>query len=229
LPFHSQFDEQKERVITSLMAEGVLHSQDVVRAMRAVPREEFVPEDMKSHSYIDRPLPIGCGQTISAIHMVSIMNEQCKFEVGHKVLEIGAGCGYHACTVAEIVAPSNIDRSLWGHVYTVDVVYELVQIARKNITRTGYHDRISIIHGDGSIGLPEEAPFDRIYVTAAAPNTPKPLLDQLKPGGILLIPVGGLHLFQSLLKYEKKPNGKINECNLGSVAFVPLRGKYGFK
>jgi len=229
LPFNSQFDEQKERVIASLIAEGVLCSQNVIRAMRTVPREEFVPEEVKPHSYIDRPLPIGYGQTISAIHMVSIMNEQCKLEVGQKILEVGSGCGYHACTAAEIVAPSNIDRRFWGHVYSIDVIHELVKIAMENIKRTGYQDRISVIHGDGSIGLPEEAPFDRIYVTAAAPNTPKPLLDQLKPSGILLIPVGGLHLFQSLLKYEKKSDGKITESNLGSVAFVPLRGKYGYR
>jgi protein-L-isoaspartate(D-aspartate) O-methyltransferase len=229
LPHNPQFNEQKKRVITSLITQGVLHSQDVIRAIRAIPREEFVPEDVKPYSYMDRPLPIGHGQTISAIHMVSIMNEQCKFKVGHKILEIGTGCGYHACTVAEIVAPSNIERSLWGHVYSIDVVYELVKKARENVKRIGYHDRISIIHGDGSVGLLEEAPFDRIYVTAAAPNTPKPLIDQLKIGGILLIPVGGLHLFQSLLKYEKESDGKINQYNLGSVAFVPLRGKYGFK
>jgi len=229
LSFKTGLKEQKERVISGLINEGILQSSDVIRAMRQVPREQFIPEDIKDYSYVDRPLPIGHNQTISAIHMVSIMNEQCKLKVGNKVLEIGAGCGYHACTVAEIVAPLNVKKSRWGHVYSIDIIPELVELARKNIEKAEYGGRITVLHGDGGLGLSSEAPFDRIYVTAAAPSVPPPLLDQLEQGGILLIPVGGLHLFQSLLKFEKNLDGKILEYNLGSVAFVPLHGKHGFK
>lgn len=221
--------EQKERTIARLISEGILRSKDVIRALRTVPREEFLPDYLKDHAYVDTPLPIGHSQTISAIHMVGIMNEELKLRVGQKILEVGAGCGYHACTVAEILAPSDVDRKLWGHVYTVDIVTALVEGARKNLEKIGYSDRVTIMQGDGSLGLPSEAPFDGIYVTAAAPNVPPPLLDQLKLGGILLIPIGELHFFQNLFKFEKHLDGKISRRNLGSVAFVPLLGKFGFK
>ena len=225
----TRLEEQKERTIARLISEGILRSKDVIRALRTVPREEFLPDDLKEHAYVDTPLPIGCSQTISAIHMVGIMNEELELRIGQKILEVGAGCGYHASTVAEIVAPSGVDRQFWGHVFTVDIVPTLVDVAQKNLEKTGYSDRVTIMQGDGSLGLPSKAPFDGIYVTAAAPNIPPPLLDQLKPGGILLIPIGELHFFQSLFKFEKHLDGKVSRRNLGSVAFVPLLGEFGFK
>lgn len=161
--------------------------------------------------------------------MVAIMNEALQLEVGHKVLEVGAGSGWHAATIAEIVAPTGAPRSEWGHVYTVEIIEELADFARRNIMKTGYGDRVTIICSDGSMGYKEKAPYDRILVTAAAPEIPKPLLEQLKPGGIMVIPVGGIHLFQSLIKVTKSANGKIKEENLGGVAFVPLTGRYGHK
>jgi protein-L-isoaspartate(D-aspartate) O-methyltransferase len=159
--------------------------------------------------------------------MVSIMNEALQLKVGYKVLEIGAGCGWHAATIAEIIAPKDAPRSEWGHIYTVEIVQDLADFARKNTMNAGYNDRVTIICADGSIGYAEKAPYDRILVTAAAPDVPKPLIEQLKPNGIMLIPVGSAHLFQSLIKITKEANGKTKEENLGGVAFVPLTGRYG--
>jgi protein-L-isoaspartate(D-aspartate) O-methyltransferase len=161
--------------------------------------------------------------------MVSIMNEALQLEIGHKVMEVGAGSGWHAATIAEIVAPKDAPRSEWGHVYTVEIIEELADFARKNIMKAGYGDRVTIICADGSMGYPEKAPYDRILVTAAAPNVPKPLIEQLKPNGIMLIPVGSVHLFQSLIKVIKGTDGEIKEENLGGVAFVPLTGRYGHR
>lgn len=155
------------------------------------------------------------------------MNEALLLEVGHKVLEVGAGSGWHAATIAEIVAPSDTPRSEWGHVHTVEIVQGLTESARKNILKAGYGDRVTLVCADGSMGYPEKAPYDRILVTAAAPDVPKPLIEQLKPNGIMLIPVGSAHLFQNLIRIKKEVNGKIREENLCGVAFVPLTGRYG--
>ena len=159
--------------------------------------------------------------------MVSIMNEALQLEVGQKVLEVGAGSGWHSATIAEIVAPGDAPRSEWGQIFTVEIVQALAEKARKNIMKAGYGDRVKIVNGDGSTGYAEKAPFERVVVTAAAPSVPEPLVDQLKPNGILLIPVGSVTLFQHLLKITKGSDGKIKQENLGGVAFVPLTGKYG--
>jgi protein-L-isoaspartate(D-aspartate) O-methyltransferase len=161
--------------------------------------------------------------------MVSIMNEALQLEVGHNVLEVGAGSGWHAATIAEIVAPGDSPRSERGHVYTVEIVPGLADMARKNIMKAGYGDRATIIRGDGSLGYAENAPYDRVLVTAAAPDVPKPLVGQLKPTGIMIIPVGSASLFQNLIKISKTSNGKIREENLGGVAFVPLTGEHGHR
>ncbi len=161
--------------------------------------------------------------------MVSIMDEALQLEVGQKVLEVGAGSGWHAATIAEIIAPLDAPRSEWGRIYTVEIVQALADNARKNIMTAGYADRVRIINADGSKGYAEKAPYDRVVVTAAAPNVPKPLVDQLKPSGIMLIPVGSVSLFQNLMKITKGLDGKIQQENLGGVAFVPLTGEYGHK
>jgi protein-L-isoaspartate(D-aspartate) O-methyltransferase len=160
--------------------------------------------------------------------MVSIMNEALELKVGHKVLEIGSGSGWHASTIAEIVAPSDTPKERWGHVYTVEIIKGLAEFARKNVKAAGYGDRVTIIHGDGSQGYAERAPYDRILVTAAAPDIPKPLIEQLKAKGVLVIPVGGLYLYQTLFRV-RKINEKVVKENLGGVAFVPLTGKYGHR
>jgi protein-L-isoaspartate(D-aspartate) O-methyltransferase len=161
--------------------------------------------------------------------MVSIMNEALQLEVGQKVLEVGAGSGWHSVTIAEVIAPSDAPRSEWGCVFTVEIVKALAENARKNIMDAGYGDRVKIVSGDGSKGYAEKAPYDRVVVTAAAPNVPEPLIEQLKPSGIMLIPVGSISLFQNLIKITKGSDGKIKKENLGGVAFVPLTGEYGHK
>jgi len=160
--------------------------------------------------------------------MVSIMNEALELEVGHLVLEVGAGSGWHASTIAEIVAPSDTPKEGWGHVYTVEIVRELADSARKNIEMAGYGDRITVVCADGSEGYVAEAPYDRVLVTAAAPDIPKPLVEQLKTGGVLVIPIGGQYLYQTLVRI-RKTNGRLTEENLGGVAFVPLTGRYGHR
>lgn len=156
------------------------------------------------------------------------MDEALELEVGHKVLEVGGGSGWHAATIAEIVAPSDAPKEEWGHVYTIERIPELAALARDNIEKAGYGDRITVIHQDGTLGYPEEAPYDRVLVAAAGPEVPKPLVEQLSDAGVLLVPVGGAQFYQTLVRLRKK-NGQTVEENLGGVAFVPLIGKHGFE
>jgi len=221
--------DEWDKLIQNLIKQSILHSPKIIETMRKVSRGKFLPENMRYYSAVDTPLPIGFGQTASAPHMVAIMNEALQLEIGNKVLEVGAGSGWHAATIAELIAPQTAPRSEWGHVYTVEIVQGLAEFARKNIMNGGFGDRVTIMHADGSSGYPEKAPYDRILVTAGAPEVPKPLLEQLKPQGIMLIPVGSLSLFQSLLRITKTSEGKTREENLGGVAFVPLTGKYGHR
>lgn len=218
-----------EKLIDNLTKQGILRSPKVIRALQSIPRARFLSEESRAYSASDTPLPIGQGQTISAPHMVAIMNEALQLQTGQKILEVGAGSGWHAVTIAEIVAPKESPRSEWGHVYTVEINQTLAELARKNVMNSGYGDRISLIFGDGSKGYAQKAPYDRIVVAAASPEIPRPLLKQLKPEGIMLIPVGNASLFQTLLKVTKEADGKLKETSLGGVAFVPLIGEYGFK
>lgn len=160
--------------------------------------------------------------------MVCIMNEELELEVGLKVLEVGTGSGYHACTIAEAVAPSDVSREKWGHVWTIEIIPQLCELAERNIRESGYSDRVTVICGDGSLGYPEKAPYDRILVTAAAPDIPDTLVEQLKPGGIMVLPVGAPGGFQELVKVYKTANGSVKTSYLGGVAFVPLRGRKGW-
>jgi protein-L-isoaspartate(D-aspartate) O-methyltransferase len=153
--------------------------------------------------------------------MVAIMNEALELMMGNKVLEVGAGSGYHAATVAEQIGPQ-------GRVYTIELVPDLVRVARSNLEKAGYSDRVTLVQGDGSLGYPDRAPYDRIIVTAAAPKIPQPLVRQLVPGGVLVIPVGGRLFPQELVKVRKDEKGRIERTSLGGVAFVPLIGKEGF-
>jgi len=153
--------------------------------------------------------------------MVAIMNEALELRIGNRVLEVGAGSAYHAATVAEQIGPQ-------GHVHTIELVPELVKLARSNLEEAGYSDRVTLVQGDGSLGYPDRAPYDRIVVTAAAPKIPHPLTAQLRPGGILIIPVGGRLFPQELVKVRKDEKGRIERTSLGGVAFVPLIGKEGF-
>ena len=218
---------ERKRLIKRLVMEGVIRSERVKTAMLTVPREEFVLPEYRKYAYVDHPLPILAGQTISAPHMCAMMCEALDLRPGHKVLEVGTGSGYHAALCAEIVAPK--DSKVKGHVYTVEIEPELVEFARKNIERTGYADRVTVILGDGSQGLPQYAPYDRILVTAAAPDVPETLIRQLKPNGKLVIPVGMPGYIQFLTLVTKDEEGKVTYENLGGCIFVRLRGKYGWK
>jgi protein-L-isoaspartate(D-aspartate) O-methyltransferase len=153
--------------------------------------------------------------------MVAIMDEALELRQGMKVLEVGAGSGYHAATIAEMVGDK-------GHVFAVEYVDKLVATARNNLGRAGYADRVTLIEGDGSLGYAERAPYDRILVTAAAPQIPPTLLEQLKQDGILVVPIGGRMFPQELIRVRKKTDGTLDRSSLGGVAFVPLVGKYGF-
>jgi protein-L-isoaspartate(D-aspartate) O-methyltransferase len=160
--------------------------------------------------------------------MVAIMDEALNLKAGHKVLEVGAGSGWHASTIAEIVAPSGESKEQWGHVYTIERIPELAAFATINIKNAGYAERITVIHQDGTLGYPPQVPYDRILVAAAGPEVPKPLVEQLTDDGILLVPVGGAQFYQTLVRVRKVDGETVLE-NLGGVSFVPLIGKHGFK
>jgi len=218
--------EKKESTIKRLISSGTVSSEETIRAYRTVPRELFLPDHLVRDAYVDSPLPIGEGQTISAIHMCLIYLELFQLAEGLKVLEVGAGSGYHAALVAEVVSPTGSPPS--GHVFTIERKPTLVKFAQKNLERARYADRVTVILGDGTLGYPEEAPFDRIMVAAAAPYTPPTLLEQLKPEGLMLIPVGRHHFWQELLLVSKDKKGKVKKRKQMSVAFVPLIGKEGW-
>jgi protein-L-isoaspartate(D-aspartate) O-methyltransferase len=212
-----KFEAMRRRLVNNLGA--YLQLEEKVReAMLRVPRHKFVPESEQKEAYIDSPLDIGHGQTISAPHMVAIMCELLELSEGHKVLEVGAGSGYNAAVIGELVGKS-------GHVYTVERLGDLVNFARENLRKTGYKN-ITVVPGDGSTGYSLYAPYDRIAVACAAPYIPEPLLEQLKPGGIMVIPVGNYS--QELIKVKKDSEGNIHKERKGGVAFVPLIGKHGF-
>lgn len=217
---------EKERLVQRFKTNGYLSSEQVERAFRKVPREEFVLPEMRSEAYSDTPLPIHCGQTISAPHMCVIMCEAMELQQGMKVLEVGAGSGYHAALCAEIIAPDGSRNP--GHIHTIEILDDLVGYARANLERTGYCSRVTLIHGDGGKGIPEQAPFNRILVTAAAPTVPSPLFEQLARNGTMLVPVGGRGFYQELLVFKKSADGKVSTKSWGGVAFVPLTGEYGY-
>jgi protein-L-isoaspartate(D-aspartate) O-methyltransferase len=217
---------RKEATLQRLIKSGTVTKEETMRAYRAVPRELFLPDNLVRDAYVDTPLPIGEGQTISAIHMCLIYLEYLQLQAGMTVLEIGGGSGYHAALVAEIVSPTGTSKS--GHVFTVERKPALVEYAKKNLKRAGYDDRVTVILSDGTLGYPEAAPFDRIMVAAAAPHVPQPLIDQLNPDGLLLIPVGKHRFWQELLLLSKDKTGKTQKRRLMSVAFVPLIGEEGW-
>lgn len=185
----------------------------VLEALRSVPRDAFVPDDLADQAYDNRPLPIGGGQTISQPFIVALMTDLLDPEPGHRVLEIGTGCGYQAAVLAELVAD----------VYSIEFLPELAQRAEATLTRLGY-DRIHLRTGNGREGWPEAAPFDDIIVTAGAADVPPALIEQLAPGGRMVIPVGSGRMGQDLLRITKSADGRVERQNVLPVAFVPLRG-----
>ncbi|MCK9442214.1 MAG: protein-L-isoaspartate O-methyltransferase [Methanothrix sp.] len=191
--------------------------ESVISAMSRVPRELFLPVALKSRAYDDTPLPIGLNQTISAPHMVAIMCDLLDLQPGMTVLEVGGGSGYHAAVMAEMVGPE-------GKVYSVERMPELVAAAKRNLEKAGIKN-VTVIEADGSLGLAEHAPYDRISVAATAPKVPESLKQQLKVGGKMVLPVG--RDYQDLYLVTRK-NGFYVEEKMG-VVFVPLIGEEGFK
>jgi protein-L-isoaspartate(D-aspartate) O-methyltransferase len=218
------FDMQRQDMISSIRE--MVHdtreftgraelSDRVYAAMEKVPRHEFVPADMQAHAYLNSPLPIGHEQTISQPYIVALMTDLAHVDKDSIVLEVGTGSGYQAAVLAELVR----------HVYTIEIVEALGVSARKNLQRLGY-DNVTVQIGDGYHGWQEHAPFDAILVTAAAERIPAPLLEQLKPGGRLVIPLGREFAVQALTLVEKKKDGSIVQREVLPVGFVPLTGKH---
>ncbi|MFQ5889175.1 MAG: protein-L-isoaspartate(D-aspartate) O-methyltransferase [Gemmatimonadota bacterium] len=200
----------REQIASRRWADPVTDTA-VLRAMRTVPRHRFVPPELLRLAYADRPLPIGYGQTISQPYIVAAMTQLLELEPGDNVLEIGTGSGYQAAVLAEIT-----DR-----VYTIEIVEPLARSGRERLEALGY-ESVTVREGDGYYGWREVAPFDAIVVTAAASHIPPPLVEQLKPDGRMVIPVGAPLQTQALMLVNKRADGSVVQRNMGPVRFVPL-------
>jgi len=195
-----------------IMTRGV-EDEAVLNALQSVPRHAFVPAKYLHQAYADHPLPIGHGQTISQPYIVALMSAELDVNQGDRVLEVGTGSGYQAAVLGEMGLK----------VYTVEIIPELASQAEDTLTQEGY-DNVEVLNADGYFGWKEHAPYDAIIVTAAPDHLPQPLVQQLKEGGNLVIPIGPIGAVQTLWRYEKV-DGEIQATNLGAVKFVPLTGE----
>ena len=202
---------QRERMVADQIESRGIRNPDILRVMRSTPRHLFVPTNVRSMAYQDRPLPIGYGATISQPYIVALMTELLAPAKKHRVLEIGAGSGYQAAILGQLAA----------EVYTVEIVPELARSAAKTLRELGYTN-ITVRQGDGYKGWPERAPFDGIMVTAAPPELPEALIAQLSRGGRLVAPIGSTSV-QELIVIEKKADGTIRRRSAGPVSFVPMK------
>lgn len=216
-------DNAHERMLQEIAAEARAtrrltgkksFDDDVMAALRRVPRHCFVPAELQVSAYDNRPLPIGHGQTISQPYMVALMTDLLAPRPEHRVLEVGTGCGYQTAVLATLVAD----------VYSVEIVAPLAELASARLKQLGF-DNVHTRVGDGYFGWPEYAPYDGIIVTAAAPQVPEALVEQLKPGARLVIPVGTPYSSQDLLLIEKDAQGELQRRSILPVAFVPLTGE----
>lgn len=213
LPQTDPYKVRRDQMVKNQIEARGITDPEILRAMRKVPRHLLVPEDQREYAYEDHPLPIGEGQTISQPYIVAYMTDLIAPKKYMKVLEIGTGSGYQAAVLAEIVK----------EVYTIEIVENLGKRAKKDLGELGYTN-ISFLIGDGYQGWKEYGPYDGIIVTAAAEKVPQPLIDQLKEGGKMVIPVGPEGKVQDLLLLEKS-KGQIKTTNLGPVRFVPFTRK----
>ncbi|PIW34284.1 MAG: protein-L-isoaspartate O-methyltransferase [bacterium (Candidatus Ratteibacteria) CG_4_9_14_3_um_filter_41_21] len=205
------FKRQRENMVSEQIEKRGIKEKSVLQALRNVPRHLFVSEELQSLAYADRPLPIGYGQTISQPYIVALMTELLNLKQGNKVLEIGSGSGYQAAILSEITQ----------EVYTIEIIEELGESAKKRLKDLGYQS-IRCRIGDGYYGWEEYAPFDGIMVTAAATHIPPSLIRQLKKGGKMCIPVGDPFLTQNLILIEKDQEGNLKTKNILPVRFVPF-------
>lgn len=207
------YQKLRTAMVTQQLVSRGVNDQRVLDAMRRVPRHLFVPETLRETAYADRPLPIGHGQTISQPLIVAEMTQLSRPTASATALDVGTGSGYQAAILAELV----------DQVYSIEILKPLANEARDRLQSLGYKN-IEVRHGDGYRGWPEQAPFDLIIVAAAPDHVPGPLIEQLKPGGRLVIPVGD-RFFQRLVVIEKQPDGKIIRRRVVSVSFVPMTGE----
>jgi protein-L-isoaspartate(D-aspartate) O-methyltransferase len=211
-PPGSSWDAARKHMVERQLAARGIKDERVLAAMGKVPRHEFVPEGHRAAAYGDRPLPIGQGQTISQPYIVAFMTEAIGPRSGQRVLEVGTGSGYQAAVLAELV----------GEVYTVELLPELAEAAKKRLARLGYRN-VHVKAGDGYLGWPDKGPFDAVVVTCGAKEVPGPLFEQLKEGGKMIIPVGESGEMQTLRVITKRSGGKREVRDLLPVRFVPLR------
>jgi protein-L-isoaspartate(D-aspartate) O-methyltransferase len=207
--------ERHQMVERQIRARGVSDTR-LLTAMRDLPRHLFVPESLKAAAYGDHPLPIGSGQTISQPYIVAVMTELLDLEPGDRVLEIGTGSGYQAAILGRMT----------HEVWSIERLPEIADLARQNLARVGA-ENVHVVAANGTLGLPELAPFDAIIITAGTPSVPQPLLDQLADGGRLVAPVGGREL-QFLVVYTRQGDEIIHR-SWGAVCFVPLIGRHGWE
>lgn len=213
----NDFAPQRERMVRDLIAARGVADERVLAAMRKLPRHLFVKDHLRNQAYGDHALPIGASQTISQPYIVARMTELLEVAAGHSVLEIGTGSGYQTAILAMLAR----------RVYSLERIAELAQQAIPRMRQLGL-DNVKIQVFDGTVGWSEWAPYDRILVTAGAPKVPEPLLEQLAPGGTLLVPEGPMHA-QRLVLYKKSARGEIRRREGEEVAFVPLLGRHGWK
>jgi protein-L-isoaspartate(D-aspartate) O-methyltransferase len=209
--------ERGTMVERQLKSRGITEPR-ILEAFLEVPREAFVSPGYAHLAYGDHPLPIEAGQTISQPYIVALMIEAAGIKVGDKVLEVGAGSGYAAAVIGRIA----------GKVMAIERQHDLVEVARERLTRLGY-DNVTIVEGDGTRGCADEAPFDAILAAASGSHVPQPLIDQLAPGGRIVMPVGSPGWVQELVKVTKRADGTVERQDLGGVRFVPLIGEEGWK
>jgi protein-L-isoaspartate(D-aspartate) O-methyltransferase len=210
------FALQRARMVEQQLRARSIGDERVLSAMGKVPRQEFVPEDLRPAAYEDRALPIGYGQTISQPYMVAVMLEMLDVHDSHKVLEVGAGSGYQAAVLAELAR----------EVVVVEIVEPLAHHAQLSLDRAGY-GRVKVVVGDGTLGHAEAAPYDRIIVAAACPEVPGPLVEQLRDGGRLVAPVGRRDVQQCVVCVKRGDEVEMTKT-IGCV-FVPLIGEHGWK
>ena len=215
LPAQDPFTAERERMVRTQIQERDVRNPAVLRVMRLVPRHLFIPEAVRAQAYEDHPVPVGYGQTISQPYIVGLMTELLEPRKDSKVLEIGTGSGYQAAVLSGLVQ----------QLFSIEIVPELARSSAALLDKLGYRN-VTVRWGDGYKGWPEQAPFDRIIVTAAPPELPKALLDQLKPGGKLVAPVGSTVFGQDLIVVDKTPDGKLRRRSVIPVMFVPMvKGK----
>ena len=205
------FDHLRKLMIKNQLQSRGIRDDAVLEVMRSVERHNFVPENYRDRAYSDGPLPIGHGQTISQPYIVAFMTEQLQVSSQHKILEIGTGSGYQAAILGELAK----------HVFTIEIIPELAEGAKNILNHLSYKN-ITVRAGDGYKGWPEEAPFERIMVTAAPTEVPQTLVDQLAPGGRMILPVGAQFLVQYLWVIEKDDQGTVTKEKILPVRFVPM-------